>query len=66
MVKNAGTHPSALGHVHDVEAAMALSVPCLFQTKAIELSNAIWRFSCALAMGSLLSSLMNYTSDEED
>src|SRR6202047_4474415 len=41
VIKNVGTYPSAFSHVHDVEAAMPLSVSCLFQTKAIELSDAI-------------------------
>src|SRR5450759_5564846 len=40
VVKNAGTHPAALGQVHDVETAVTLSVSCLVQTKPLALSNA--------------------------
>ena len=39
VVKNAGTHPASLGQVHDVEAAVTLSVSCLVQTKALALSD---------------------------
>jgi hypothetical protein len=41
VVGDVGTHPSSLSHVDDAEAAVALSVPCLFQTKALLLSDAI-------------------------
>ena len=40
MVKNAGTHPTALGQVYDVETAVTLSVSCLVHTKALVLSDA--------------------------
>ncbi len=39
VVKNAGAHPASLGQVHDVEAAMTLSVSCLVQTKPLALSD---------------------------
>ena len=66
MVKNAGTHPSALSQVHDVETAVTFSVSCLFQTKALSSAMRLTRFSCALVMGSFLLSRMDYTSDEEE
>ena len=39
MVKNAGAHPASLGQIHDVEAAVTLSVSCLVQTKTLALSD---------------------------
>jgi hypothetical protein len=41
VVKNAGTHPLALGQAHDVETAVTLPASYLVETKAIALSNAI-------------------------
>jgi hypothetical protein len=39
VVKNAGTHPTSLGEIYDVEAAVTLSVSYLVQTKALALSD---------------------------
>ena len=41
VVKNAGTHPAALGQVHDVKTAVTLSMSCLVQTKALALCDPI-------------------------
>src|SRR6266436_3639843 len=60
VVRHVGTHPPSLSEVHDIETALTLSVPCLFQMKAFELSDAIDALSCALVMGSLPSSRMDY------
>jgi len=39
VVQNAGTHPTSLGEIYDVEAAVTLSVSYLVQTKALALSD---------------------------
>ena len=39
VVKNAGTHPTSLGEIYDVEATVTLSVSYLVQTKALALSD---------------------------
>jgi hypothetical protein len=39
VVKNARAHPASLGQIHDVEAAVTLSVSCLVQTKTLALSD---------------------------
>ena len=66
VVKNAGTHPASLAQVHDVEAAVTLSVSCLVQTKALALSDAFDALFLCVCYGAPLLSCMDHTPNDEE